>query len=242
MPMAPPGVPLGNEAGCRRGRALPCTPRAPPGDPSECRSAPPSGRVGREHRRDLRAGPTDVSLCVMPLFHVHGLVASTLATLLGWHGRGPAPFNPLRFWTVAAGTARHGSQPSRRCSTCCSPGRRRSPRSRPCASSGPAALRSRRADGEHRAADRSARARGVRNDRGGHQMASNPLPPGERRPGSVGPGHRSRGRHSRRGVAPSPEPGSRGEVVVRGPNVISAYADAPEANAIVVPRRLVPDR
>ncbi len=26
--------------------------------------------------------PVDVSLCVMPLFHVHGLVASTLATLL----------------------------------------------------------------------------------------------------------------------------------------------------------------
>ena len=25
--------------------------------------------------------PSDVSLCVMPLFHVHGLVASTLATL-----------------------------------------------------------------------------------------------------------------------------------------------------------------
>src|SRR5215831_5925007 len=43
----------------------------------------------------------DVSLCVMPLFHVHGLVASTLATF----ARGgtvvvPAKFNPLSFWST----------------------------------------------------------------------------------------------------------------------------------------------
>ncbi len=43
----------------------------------------------------------DVSLCVMPLFHVHGLVASTLSTL----GSGgtvvvPPSFNPLGFWQV----------------------------------------------------------------------------------------------------------------------------------------------
>src|SRR5262249_19837565 len=31
--------------------------------------------------RTYELGTTDVSLCVMPLFHVHGLVASTLATL-----------------------------------------------------------------------------------------------------------------------------------------------------------------
>src|SRR6185436_10705290 len=47
-------------------------------------------------------GSTDVSLCVMPLFHVHGLVASTLSTF----GSGgtlvvPSRFNPLGFWSVA---------------------------------------------------------------------------------------------------------------------------------------------
>ena len=31
--------------------------------------------------RSYALGPDDVSMCVMPLFHVHGLVASTLATL-----------------------------------------------------------------------------------------------------------------------------------------------------------------
>ena len=63
-----------------------------------------------------------------------------------------------------------------------------------------------------------------------HQMASNPLPPGERVPGSVG-------------VAAGPEiaimddagqllpPGATGEVVVRGPNVMPGYEDNPEANA-----------
>src|SRR4051812_50148062 len=38
----------------------------------------------------------------MPLFHVHGLVASTLATLAtGGTVVVPAKFNPLSFWRVA---------------------------------------------------------------------------------------------------------------------------------------------
>ena len=52
----------------------------------------------------------DVSLCVMPLFHVHGLVASALATL----GSGgtvvvPQRFNPFEFWGLARfASRRHG--------------------------------------------------------------------------------------------------------------------------------------
>src|SRR5215510_2650364 len=43
----------------------------------------------------------DVSACVMPLFHVHGLVASTFATLLtGGTVVVPAKFNPLSFWST----------------------------------------------------------------------------------------------------------------------------------------------
>src|SRR5215813_3307695 len=43
----------------------------------------------------------DVSLCVMPLFHVHGLVASTLATLFtGGTVIAPPRFNPLSFWST----------------------------------------------------------------------------------------------------------------------------------------------
>jgi acyl-CoA synthetase (AMP-forming)/AMP-acid ligase II len=63
-----------------------------------------------------------------------------------------------------------------------------------------------------------------------HQMTSNRLPPGDRKPGSVG-------------VAAGPEvaimaaegddllpAGSVGEIVIRGPNVMSGYAGNPEAN------------
>src|SRR5206468_5487943 len=46
--------------------------------------------------------PDDVSLCVMPLFHVHGLVASTLATFFsGGTVVVPSKFNPLSFWSAA---------------------------------------------------------------------------------------------------------------------------------------------
>jgi thioesterase domain-containing protein len=63
-----------------------------------------------------------------------------------------------------------------------------------------------------------------------HQMASNPLPPRKRKPGSVG-------------IAAGPEVailgadgsvlpvGTRGEVAVRGPNVTLGYENNPEANA-----------
>src|SRR5207302_963124 len=63
-----------------------------------------------------------------------------------------------------------------------------------------------------------------------HQMTSNPLPPGKRRPGTVG-------------VAAGPEvaimdtagcllgSGRAGEVVIRGPNVTSGYVADEEANA-----------
>ncbi len=63
-----------------------------------------------------------------------------------------------------------------------------------------------------------------------HQMASNPLPPGVRKPGSVG-------------LAAGPEiallgpegdqltPNTVGEVVIRGPNVTSGYLERPDANA-----------
>ncbi len=44
----------------------------------------------------------DVSMCVMPLFHVHGLVASTLGTLAsGGTVVVPGKFSPLSFWRVA---------------------------------------------------------------------------------------------------------------------------------------------
>jgi acyl-CoA synthetase (AMP-forming)/AMP-acid ligase II len=63
-----------------------------------------------------------------------------------------------------------------------------------------------------------------------HQMASNPLPPAERRPGSVGTAtsiELAVVDEAWLGVAP----GEPGEVVVRGPSVTSGYLDNPDANA-----------
>ena len=46
-------------------------------------------------------GHEDVSLCVMPLFHIHGLVASTLATIFsGGVVVVPSKFNALDFWST----------------------------------------------------------------------------------------------------------------------------------------------
>src|SRR5262249_22310749 len=52
--------------------------------------------------RWYRLRDDDVSMCVMPLFHVHGLVASTLATFAsGGTVVMPAKFSPLAFWRIA---------------------------------------------------------------------------------------------------------------------------------------------
>ena len=62
-----------------------------------------------------------------------------------------------------------------------------------------------------------------------HQMASNPLPPGGRKPGTVG---RAAGPEVRvideHGTTAAP--GQRGEIVIRGPNVMTEYENNPNAN------------
>ncbi|HEV8150898.1 MAG TPA: AMP-binding protein, partial [Gemmatimonadales bacterium] len=63
-----------------------------------------------------------------------------------------------------------------------------------------------------------------------HQMASNPLPPGTRKPGTVGPpaGPEMRIVDSRGNPLP---PGVAGEIVIRGTNVMREYENNPKANA-----------
>jgi acyl-CoA synthetase (AMP-forming)/AMP-acid ligase II len=62
-----------------------------------------------------------------------------------------------------------------------------------------------------------------------HQMASNPLPPAERKPGSVGTGTIDIAIMNDAGDLLST--GERGEVVIKGASVVAGYENNPEANA-----------
>src|SRR5687767_12811066 len=94
------------------------TPVAPPNPDDIALILHTSGSTGRPKRvplshanlaisagnvaRSYALSASDVALCVMPLFHVHGLVASTLATLsTGGTIVVPTKFSPLSFWGVA---------------------------------------------------------------------------------------------------------------------------------------------
>lgn len=175
----------------------------------------------------------DVSLCIMPLFHIHGLIGSTMATLLsGGAVVVPTKFNALSFWrtvrehrvTWYSGVptmhqlllARSHHKPAeaaslrfiRSCSAPLSPELFHK-------IEGLFGVPFVEAYGMTEAA---------------HQMTSNPLPPRHRKPGSVG-------------VATGPRisimdndgnhlgTNQRGEVVIQGANVFRGYQNNPEANA-----------
>jgi acyl-CoA synthetase (AMP-forming)/AMP-acid ligase II len=181
----------------------------------------------------------DVSLCIMPLFHVHGLVASTLATLAsGGTVVVPPRFNALNLWETArdygvtwftAVPTMHQALLSRARST-----QRSKPQAPPyprlrfirsCSASLPAATM---LEMEERFGMPVLEAYGM--TEASHQMSSNPLPPGDRLPGSVGKGTGvSIAIMDEGGTLQSP--GVRGEVVIQGPNVIRGYEGNPEANA-----------
>jgi acyl-CoA synthetase (AMP-forming)/AMP-acid ligase II len=63
-----------------------------------------------------------------------------------------------------------------------------------------------------------------------HQMASNPLPPGMRKPGTVGPSGGPEIRVVDETGTTVPQ-GMPGEIVIRGPNVMREYENNPKANA-----------
>jgi acyl-CoA synthetase (AMP-forming)/AMP-acid ligase II len=190
----------------------------------------------RNVARSYALGPDDVSMCVMPLFHVHGLVASTLATLAtGGTVVVPGKFSPLSFWRVARdyGVTWYSAVPTlhqlllaRADPASGKPaGAERLRFIRSCSASLPPQVMH---DLEAAFGAPVLEAYGM--TEAAHQMSSNPLPPSARKPGSVGPGTDvqisimdANGRHL--------QPGERGEVVIKGPNVIRGYENNPEANA-----------
>ncbi|MCU1382173.1 MAG: o-succinylbenzoate--CoA ligase [Acidobacteria bacterium] len=239
----------------RDGAAVGRKPIAPPSIDDVALVLHTSGSTGRPKRvplkhanlsisaqnvaRSYQLTSADVSLCVMPLFHVHGLVASTLATLAsGGTVVVPAKFSPLSFWRTARDhnvtwysavptlhqllLARAGdpSDPSRRPA-----GTEKLRFIRSCSASLPPAVMH-----ALEAAFGAPVLEAYGMTEAAHQMASNPLPPSERKPGSVGRGTDVQisimdkaGRHLPVGEA--------GEVVIKGPNVITGYENNPDANA-----------
>ena len=190
----------------------------------------------RNVARHYQLSATDVSLCVMPLFHVHGLVASTLATLAtGGTVVVPVKFSPLSFWRIARD---HGATWYSAVPTIHQLLLARVTKGEP-RPEGAAQLRFIRScsaslapqvmhDLEEAFGAPVLEAYGM--TEAAHQMSSNALPPGHRQPGSVGHGTDVQisimdggGNHLK--------PHERGEVVIKGPNVTSGYENNAEANA-----------
>lgn len=177
--------------------------------------------------------PSDVSHCVMPLFHVHGLVASTLATLsTGGTVLVPPRFSASAFWrdSVAHGATWYSAVPTIHAVLSSLAADEPVPQhslrfGRSCSSSLAAPLQD---QVEERLRIPLIQAYGM--TEAAHQMASNPLPPGERRHGSVGLATGIQ-------VAVLDDEwhpvgaGEIGEVAVRGTSVVDGYLDNPEANA-----------
>ncbi len=177
-------------------------------------------------------GPADVSYCAMPLFHVHGLVASTFGALAaGGTVVVPRRFSPRAFWPqlrrhrvtwFSAGPTLHqmildrndgdGAPESLRFARSCS------------SALAPALM----ARAEATLGVPIVEAYGM--TEASHQMASNPLPPAERKPGSVGVPSGAEIRIVD-GEGRVLEQGASGEVAIRGPGVTDGYHANPEANA-----------
>ncbi len=186
-------------------------------------------------RRTLRLTPEDLCLNVMPLFHIHGLMAPVLASLSAGATVSCTPgFNALRFfgWLDDVAPSWYSAVPTMHQAVIA-----RSSRNPESVAS--ARLRFIRSSSAslppqvlHELEDTFGApvVEAYAMTEAAHQMTCNPLPPDERKPGSVGP-------------AAGPEvsvmdeagtllgAGEVGEVVIRGPNVTPGYENNPTANA-----------
>ena len=175
-------------------------------------------------------GPSDVSYCAMPLFHVHGLVGSTLAQLAaGGSVVTPRRFTPSRFWTQAQdhGVTWLSASPTFHQAILKRPGdpveTLRFARS--CSSALTPEVMERAEQGY---GVPMLQAYGM--TEASHQMTSNPLPPAPRIAASVGLSAGARVRIVDDEWIDTPA-GTPGEVVVAGPGVTPGYLGNDEANA-----------
>jgi acyl-CoA synthetase (AMP-forming)/AMP-acid ligase II len=175
----------------------------------------------------------DVSLCIMPLFHIHGLIASTMSTLLsGGSVVVPTKFNALSFWrtvkehrvTWYSGVPTMHQLLSART------------RHKPVEADTLRFIRSCSAPLSPELIHKIEGVFGVPfveaygMTEAAHQMTSNPLPPRHRKAGSVGVGAGLRisimdkeGKHLGTNEC--------GEIAIQGASVFRGYENNPEANA-----------
>jgi acyl-CoA synthetase (AMP-forming)/AMP-acid ligase II len=185
--------------------------------------------------RTLQFVPGDCGLNIMPLFHIHGLIAGVLAPLTAGSQVFCTPgFNALKFfaWMDEARPTWYTAVPTMHQAIVSRAGKngetiRRHPLRfiRSSSSSMPPQVIT-----ELEAAFGAPLIEAYGMTEATHQMASNPLPPGQRKPGSVG---RAAGPE----IAIMGDDGSLlpaggiGEIVIRGPNVTAGYESNPKANA-----------
>ena len=177
----------------------------------------------------------DVCLNIMPLFHIHGLIAATLSSIAAGAQVCCTPgFNALKFfgWFSAVCPTWYTAVPTMHQAILARADRNAEALSR----SRLRFIRSSSASLPPQVMTELERVFGVPviesygMTEASHQMASNPLPPRPRKPGSVG-------------VAAGPEiaildeegrpltSGAVGEIAIRGPNVTPGYEANPDANA-----------
>jgi len=188
----------------------------------------------RNIRETLQLTPADRCLNIMPMFHIHGLIAAVLTSLSAGASVICTPgFNALRFfawldaekpsWYTAVPTM-HQAILARAARNAESAARAKLRFIRSSSASLPPQVMA-----ELEALFRCPVIESYGMTEASHQMASNPLPPRPRKPGSVGP-------------AAGPEmaimapdgtllgPDEVGEIVIRGDNVAAGYENNPEAN------------
>jgi acyl-CoA synthetase (AMP-forming)/AMP-acid ligase II len=186
-------------------------------------------------RTSLALSPNDVGLNIMPLFHIHGLIAGVLAPISAGSAVYCTPgFNALKFFTwmddakptwYTAVPTMHQAIVSRAKNNAEVIKRHPLRFMRSSSSSMPPQVIT-----ELEAAFGAPLIEAYGMTEATHQMASNPLPPAERKPGSVG-------------LPAGPEiaimgndgellaHGFTGEIVIRGGNVTAGYENNPAANA-----------
>jgi len=189
----------------------------------------------RNIRECLGLTANDRGLVIMPLFHIHGLIAALLAPLSAGGEVYCSPgFNALKFfaWFADVRPTWYTGVPTMHQAILMraanNPEALKNHRLRFIRSSSSALPPTVIAELERVFAVPVIEAYGM--TEAAHQMASNRLPPGKRKPGTVGPSAGPEIRVVDTTGKPLP-PGVAGEIVIRGVNVMKEYENNPQANA-----------